>query len=378
MRALLSAACIVAVMGGVHAQAINPPSALGLGATPITGGTTGRVLYDNAGMIGEYAISGTGSVCMTTSCTLVTPALGTPASGVATNLTGTAAGLTAGNVTTNANLTGPITSVGNATSIASQTGTGTKFVVDTSPTLVTPVLGVATGTSLGLGGAAIGKMTIATPDLATAPSLSIRQAVDTTFGYDFRSDDANGILRLDTVNSSVFSTNPSLTIKRSTGNVGIGTNAPGKQLDVVGTFRASTEVTMLSLTAASGTPSSICQNAATKEVTVNAALTCTVSGRQFKHDINPIAMSALDLIRAIEPVAFIYNDSSRPRWGFIAEQVAGVDRKFGDAWDGDVPKSIDQNAILAVVVKALQELKADNDNLRHELSQPRAKLKASD
>lgn len=41
-------------------------------------------------------------------------------------------------VTTNANLTGPITSVGNATSIASQTGTGTKFVVDTSPTIITP------------------------------------------------------------------------------------------------------------------------------------------------------------------------------------------------------------------------------------------------
>jgi hypothetical protein len=46
------------------------------------------------------------------------------------------------------NLTGPITSSGSATSIASQTGTGTKFVVDTSPTLVTPVLGIATATSI--------------------------------------------------------------------------------------------------------------------------------------------------------------------------------------------------------------------------------------
>ena len=46
------------------------------------------------------------------------------------------------------NLTGPITSIGAATTIASQTGTGTKFVVDTSPTLVTPVLGVATATSI--------------------------------------------------------------------------------------------------------------------------------------------------------------------------------------------------------------------------------------
>jgi hypothetical protein len=46
------------------------------------------------------------------------------------------------------NLTGPITSVGSATSIASQTGTGTKFVVDNTPTLITPVLGVATATSI--------------------------------------------------------------------------------------------------------------------------------------------------------------------------------------------------------------------------------------
>lgn len=77
----------------------------------------------------------------------------------ATNtLTGTQSGLTAGGVTTNANLTGVITSVGNATSIASQTGTGTKFVTDTSPTLVTPNIGTpsagvltnCTGTAAGL------------------------------------------------------------------------------------------------------------------------------------------------------------------------------------------------------------------------------------
>jgi hypothetical protein len=68
------------------------------------------------------------------------------------NISGNAATATfatsAGNVTTNANLTGPITSVGNATSIASQTGTGTKFVVDTSPMLITPNIGVATATSI--------------------------------------------------------------------------------------------------------------------------------------------------------------------------------------------------------------------------------------
>jgi len=51
-------------------------------------------------------------------------------------------------VTTNANLTGVITSTGNATVIASQTGTGTKFVMDTSPTLITPLLGTPTSGNL--------------------------------------------------------------------------------------------------------------------------------------------------------------------------------------------------------------------------------------
>ena len=46
------------------------------------------------------------------------------------------------------NLTGPITSIGAATSVASQTGTGSKFVMDNTPTLITPVLGVATATSI--------------------------------------------------------------------------------------------------------------------------------------------------------------------------------------------------------------------------------------
>lgn len=92
--------------------------------------------------------------------TFVAPILGTPASGVATNLTGTAASLTAGNVTTNANLTGAVTSVGNATSLGSfssanlrtaltdETGTGAA-VFGTNPTFadgITVTNGINAGT----------------------------------------------------------------------------------------------------------------------------------------------------------------------------------------------------------------------------------------
>jgi hypothetical protein len=108
-----------------------------LGANGGTGiANTGKTLT----LGGSYTINGTSGITLdlgTTGGSVLYSggALGTPTSGVATNLTGTAPGLTAGNVTTNANLAGPITSSGNVTSIASQTGTGTKFVVDTGPTL---------------------------------------------------------------------------------------------------------------------------------------------------------------------------------------------------------------------------------------------------
>jgi hypothetical protein len=91
--------------------------------------------------------TGSGAAVFAESPTLVTPALGTPASGVATNLTGTASGLTSGNVTTNANLTGHITSSGNAavlgsftsaqlaTALTNETGSGAACFA-TAPTIV--------------------------------------------------------------------------------------------------------------------------------------------------------------------------------------------------------------------------------------------------
>jgi hypothetical protein len=70
--------------------------------------------------------------------------LGTPT--VSTDAT--TKGYVDGITTAPSNLTGVITSVGPATSIASQTGTGSTFVVQNTPTLTTPVLGVATATSI--------------------------------------------------------------------------------------------------------------------------------------------------------------------------------------------------------------------------------------
>lgn len=115
-------------------------TALEVGVTTIAAGVTTRVLYDNAGMLGEYAISGTGSVAMTTSPTFVTPVLGTPASGNLMNCTalplGSVTGLGAGVATwlatpSSANL---------ASAVTGETGSG-ALVFDTGPTLSNPIVG---------------------------------------------------------------------------------------------------------------------------------------------------------------------------------------------------------------------------------------------
>jgi hypothetical protein len=187
------------------AQTITGAKTFGASKLILAGSTSGTTILNANATAGSGTVtlptSGTlatlDGIETLTNKTLTTPNLGIPNALVGTNITGTAAGLTAGTVTINANLTGevtssgntttvtnaavigkvltgytsgsgiiaptdnileaiqkldgnntlnanltgPITSVGNATSVALQTGTGTKFVMDTAPTLVTPDIG---------------------------------------------------------------------------------------------------------------------------------------------------------------------------------------------------------------------------------------------
>lgn len=108
MKRLLLGLAIALISGAVAAQSFAPfggrPGAstsgdITVGTSVISGGTTTRVLYDNAGVVGEYVISGTGSVCMTTSCSMTTPGIGA-ATGSSVVLTGAAPQVTLGVNTT--------------------------------------------------------------------------------------------------------------------------------------------------------------------------------------------------------------------------------------------------------------------------------------
>lgn len=112
-----------------------------IGTTTVTSGTNTRILFDNSGVVGEYTISGTGNVAMTTSPTFTTPALGTPSSGTLTNTTGFPLANLAGAGTGVLTFLATPSSANLAAAVTGETGSG-ALVFGTSPTLATPVINV--------------------------------------------------------------------------------------------------------------------------------------------------------------------------------------------------------------------------------------------
>jgi hypothetical protein len=130
---------------------------LTVGTSTITSGTNTKVLYNNSGVLGEYTVSGTGNVALTTSPTFTTPALGTPSALVGTNITGTATGLTSG--ITNA-LKSATTTVNVSSATAPTSGQVLTATSGTAATWQTPA--AATGAwLLASGGTATGTNTFA-------------------------------------------------------------------------------------------------------------------------------------------------------------------------------------------------------------------------
>lgn len=120
--------------------------------------------------------TGTGALVFANSPTLVTPALGTPASATLTNATGLPVSTGISGLGSNvATFLATPSSANLASAVTDETGTG-GLVFANTPTLVTPVLGVATATS-------VNKVAITAPTSSATLTLSDGSSLITSGGH---------------------------------------------------------------------------------------------------------------------------------------------------------------------------------------------------
>lgn len=217
-------------LASAAAQTISPApgsgggsSSITIGTTTITGGTAGRLIYETSGnVVGEI----TGATSNGTSVTLTSPTLVTPALGVAT-----------------------------ATSIAIGGATiGPNAVAVTGSATISGVLGVhTTSPNIGAWGSGQGVVTISGTgtNWGTLEFQSLgagtSNRIATIIGYNNTTE----LARIEIITDATGSTNGDIAFRNNgsetarilyNGNFGIGTTGPTRVLDVIGTAAVSTSL----------------------------------------------------------------------------------------------------------------------------------------
>lgn len=301
------------------------------------------------------------------------------------------------------------------------TGSG-GCVGQTSPTLITPVLGVATGTSLALTNSsslfasatlintnsADGTFTSTYQGLApnltathtTGFALGVANSTNnlTSLGFYYagsgstsngftvsfyNNNDIIAVMANNTVtlqSTGVFGFNSAADAigtldtafsRDGAGIVDVGTGAQGSKagsMKMTG-LTASGTITFAGVT--TGTNADFACFAAGGVMTLQTSA-CTISSARFKTEITPYRLALSDAVYRMPVVTFRLKDGAKNKdpnarvvqMGLIAESVAKI-MPLCAIYENDMktPKSYRQECLIAALVKTVQEQHAANDNL---------------
>jgi endosialidase-like protein len=115
------------------------------------------------------------------------------------------------------------------------------------------------------------------------------------------------------------------------------------------------------------------------QITYQAAAACSASLRQFKRDIEPLDVG-LDEVMRLQPRQFYFlpghgNNGKMQKIGLVADEVEKIDQRLATYDDNGNLSGVDYVYSVTLAFKAIQELKADNDNLRAEIAELRKVMK---
>jgi hypothetical protein len=180
-------------------------------------------------------------------------------------------------------------------------------------------------------------------------------------------------IRFEGTSTKVLGGAGNMTITAGTGNARSLTLQSSNSTGVATTFASGAGDTLkitahaiaTGLTAAAGTPHSICRNSATGEITNNAATSCVVSSRRYKQDIKPLAVDdAVGMLSRLRPSTFQYKEGGRRAIGLIAEEVDSVDARLVTRDEKGRVNSVNYEQITILLLSTVQRQQRQIDSLR--------------
>jgi hypothetical protein len=376
--------------GTVKLLASTAGSNLTVGTTSVTSGTSGYILYNNAGTLGNLATTGSGSVVLATSPTLVTPALGTPSAAVLTNATGLplSTGVTGTLGATNGGTAQSTYTTGDIL-YASATNTLSKLAAGANGQVLTLASGVPSWATASGGVTTISfGSTGLTPSTATSGAVSVAGTLAVANGGTGQSTVTTGDIIYGSASNvwsklGVGTTGQVLTV--SGGIPSWATPASGGVSSITGTANqviasASTGAVTLSTPQSIGTASNVqfgsfgvgtAASGTAGEIRATAAITAYYSDERLKTNLGNI-QNALEKVEALNGFYYEANElaqslgyTPRREVGVSAQQVqailpeivteAPIDAQYLTIWyERLTPLLIEAVKELSAKVKALE------------------------